>query len=62
MKFCGRHCYLRYSVEVAKPIEKARARLAAMGAEGLVRGTVAKPRETRGKIAESNKRRARLVP
>jgi hypothetical protein len=21
LKFCGRHCYLRYSVEVAKPIE-----------------------------------------
>lgn len=25
LKFCGRPCYLRYSVEVAKPIEKARA-------------------------------------
>ncbi len=28
LKFCGRHCYLGYSVEVARPIEKARARLA----------------------------------
>jgi CRISPR-associated endonuclease Cas1 len=38
LKFCGRHCYLRYSVEVAKPIEKAQARLAQMRAEGLSPG------------------------
>ena len=24
LKFCGRECYLQYSAEVAKPIEKAR--------------------------------------
>jgi hypothetical protein len=34
LKFCERHCYLRYSVEVAKPIEKARERLAEKRAEG----------------------------
>lgn len=63
MKFCGRHCYLRYSVEVAKPIEKARARLAAMRAEGLRPGHGGEAARKRGaKIAESNKRRARLVP
>ncbi len=38
LKICGRHCYLRYSVEVAKPIEKARARLAEMRAANLSPG------------------------
>lgn len=35
LKFCGRQCYLRYSVEVTKPIEKAQRRLAEMRAAGL---------------------------
>lgn len=35
LKLCGRHCYLRYSVEVAKPIEKAQVRLTEMRAPGL---------------------------
>jgi CRISPR-associated protein Cas1 len=38
LKFCGRHCYLRYSIEVAKPIDKARTRLAEMRAAGLSPG------------------------
>jgi hypothetical protein len=59
LKFCGRHCYLRYSVEVAKPIEKAQARLMEMRAAGLSPrhgGEAAKKRGSR--ISQSNRRRA----
>jgi CRISPR-associated endonuclease Cas1 len=59
LKFCGRHCYLRYSVEVAKPIEKAQARLAEMRAAGLSPGHGGEAGIKRGlKIAESNRRRS----
>jgi hypothetical protein len=59
LKYCGRHCYLRYSVEVAKPIEKAQARLAEMQANGLSPGHGGDAARRRGKkIAESNRRRA----
>ncbi len=58
LKFCGRHCYLRYSVEVAKPIEKAQARLAQMRAEGLSPGHGGEAAKRRGaKIGQSNRRR-----
>jgi CRISPR-associated endonuclease Cas1 len=58
LKFCGRHCYLRYSVEVAKPIEKAQARLAAMRAEGLHPGHGGDAATKRGlSLAENNRQR-----
>ena len=57
LKFCGRQCYLRYSVEVAKPIEKAQARLAEMRAEGLSPGHGGQAARKRGAaLAENNRR------
>jgi CRISP-associated protein Cas1 len=59
LKFCGRTCYLRYSIEVAKPIEKAQVKLAEMRAAGLSPGhggEAARKRST--KVAESNKKRS----
>lgn len=59
LKYCGRQCYLRYSVEVARPIQKAHARLAEMRANGLTPGHGGEAALRRGvKIAESNRRRA----
>jgi hypothetical protein len=59
LKFCGRECYLRYSVEVAKPIEKAQIKLAEMRAEGLNPGHGGEAAKKRGaKLAESNRKRA----
>jgi CRISPR/Cas system-associated endonuclease Cas1 len=59
LKFCGRHCYLRYSVEVAKPIEKAQARLAEMRAAGLNPGHGGEAARKRGeKTSLSNRRRS----
>jgi CRISPR-associated protein Cas1 len=56
LKFCGRDCYLRYSVEVAKPIEKAHARLAEMRAAGLNPGHGGEAAKKRGlKIAQANR-------
>jgi CRISP-associated protein Cas1 len=58
LKFCGRPCYLRYSVEIAKPIEKAQARLAEMRSAGLSPGHGGEAAKKRGaKIRESNRRR-----
>jgi hypothetical protein len=58
LKFCGRSCYLSYSVEIAKPIEKAQARLREMRAAGLNPGHGGESAKKRGaKIAESNRRR-----
>jgi CRISPR-associated protein Cas1 len=58
LKFCGRQCYLRYSVEVAKPIEKAQARLAELRAEGLSPGHGGEAAKKRGAaLAENNRRR-----
>jgi hypothetical protein len=58
-KFCGRQCYLRYSVEIAKPIEKAQSKLADMRAAGLSPGHGGEAAKKRGaKLAESNRRRA----
>jgi CRISPR-associated endonuclease Cas1 len=34
-RFCGRPCFLRWSVETNRPIEKAQAKLARLRAEGL---------------------------
>lgn len=63
LKFCGRHCYLRYSIEVAKPIEKAQARLAEMRAAGLNPGHGGAAAAKRGaQTAESNRRRAASRP
>jgi CRISPR-associated endonuclease Cas1 len=59
LKFCGRQCYLRYSVEIARPIEKAQAKLTEMRAEGLSPGHGGEAAKKRGaKLAESNRRRA----
>lgn len=59
LKFCGRHCYLRYSVEVAKPIEKAQARLSEMRSAGLSPGHGGEAAERRGaKVSQSNRRRS----
>jgi CRISPR-associated endonuclease Cas1 len=58
LKFCGRHCYLRYSVEVAKPIEKAQVRLAEMRAAGLDPSHGGEAAKKRGAVlAENNRRR-----
>lgn len=58
LKFCGRHCYLRYSVEVAKPIEKAQVRLAEMRAAGLNPGHGGDAALKRGlALGENNRRR-----
>lgn len=59
LKFCGRPCYLRYSVEIAKPINKAHVRLAEMRAAGLSPGHGGEAAKKRGaKLAESNRRRS----
>lgn len=59
LKFCSRHCYLRYSAEVVKPIEKAQAKLAEMRARGLSPGHGGEAARKRGAIlAESNRRRS----
>jgi hypothetical protein len=58
-KFCGRPCYLKHSVEIARPIEKAQARLAEMRASGLSPGHGGEAAKKRGaKIAASNAKRA----
>jgi hypothetical protein len=58
LKFCGRDCYLRYSVELARPIEKAQARLAEMRAAGLSPGHGGEAARIRGaKLAENNRLR-----
>ena len=59
LKFCGLLCYLSYSVEIAKPIKKAQARLAEMRAAGLNPGHGGEAAKKRAhKIARSNRRRA----
>ena len=59
LKFCGRSCYLRHSVEVGQPIKAAQAKLAAMRAQGLSPGHGVEVARKRGaKIAESNRRRS----
>ena len=64
LKYCSRHCYLRYSVEVARPIELAQAKLHKMRSEGLSPGHGGEAAKKRGAaVATSNKRRAmRLTP
>lgn len=58
LKFCGRTCYLRHSVEVAQPIKKAQARLAQMRAVGLDPGHGGEAAKRRGAaLAENNRRR-----
>src|SRR5580700_5304357 len=56
LKFCGRPCYLRYSVEVARPIEKANARLAEMRAAGLDPGHGGEAARKRGAALAQNNR------
>jgi hypothetical protein len=59
LKFCGRQCYLRHSVEVRKPILKAQAKLNEMRAAGLNPGHGGEAARKRGeKLAVSNKRRS----
>jgi CRISPR-associated protein Cas1 len=56
LKYCGRDCYLRYSVEIAKPIEKAQARLAEMRASGLTPGHGGEAAKKRGAALTKNNR------
>ena len=59
LKYCSRDCYLRYSVKVARPIEKAQAKLAELRAQGLSPGHGGEAAKKRGAaIAESNRRRS----
>lgn len=59
LKYCGRQCYLRYSVEVARPVEKAHAKLAEMRAKGISPGHGGEAARKRGAIlAENNRRRS----
>jgi CRISPR-associated endonuclease Cas1 len=57
LKYCGRECYLRYSVEIAKPIEKAQKRLEEMRATGLNPGHGGEAAEKRGAVLAENNRR-----
>lgn len=58
LKFCGRECYLRHSVEVRQPIKLAQQRLQELRAQGLSPGHGGEAARKRGaKIAESNQRR-----
>lgn len=57
LKFCGRPCYLKYSVEIARPIEKAQARLAEMRASGLSPGHGGEAARKRGAVLADNNRR-----
>jgi hypothetical protein len=57
LKFCGRVCYLRHSVEVRQPIKLAQARLAKMRAEGFSPGHGGEAAKIRGAaLAKTNKR------
>lgn len=59
LKFCGRQCYLRHSVEIRQPIKLAQARLAEMRAQGLDPGHGGEAARKRGtKLALSNSRRS----
>ena len=58
LKFCGRHCYLRHSVEVRQPLKLAQAKLAELRARGISPGHGGEAAKKRGaKIAASNRRR-----
>lgn len=60
LKFCGRECYLRHSIEVRQPIKLARAKLEAMRqATGVYPGHGGEAARRRGAAtALSNRRRA----
>jgi CRISPR-associated protein Cas1 len=51
LKFCGRTCYLRHSVEIRRPIEEARRKLAEMRADGLTPGHGGEAAKKRGAAA-----------
>jgi hypothetical protein len=38
LKFCGRHCYLRHSIEVRQPLKLAQTKLAELRAQGISPG------------------------
>lgn len=56
LKYCGRRCYSQYSVEVARPIEKARARLLEMRAAGLNPGHGGEAAKKRGRTLSLSNR------
>ena len=59
LKFCGRVCYLRHSVEVRQPLKLAQAKLAEMRAAGLNPGHGGAAAKKRGaKCAENNRKNA----
>ena len=57
LKFCGRQCYLRHSVEIRQPIKLAQARLVEMRAQGLDPGHGGEPRR-HAEMAQTNNRLA----
>jgi hypothetical protein len=59
LKFCGRQCYLRHSVEIRQPIKLAQARLTEMRSQGLDPGHGGEAAKNRGEaMARTNRRRA----
>ena len=46
LKFCGRPCYLQYSVEVRQPLTKAQGKLNEMRLAGLSPGHGGRPRRS----------------
>jgi hypothetical protein len=57
LKYCSRHCYLRYSVEIAKPIIKAQVRLAELREQGLTPGHGGYAAQKKGAVLAENNRR-----
>jgi CRISPR-associated protein Cas1 len=64
LKFCGRQCYLRHSVEIRQPIKGARVKLAELRQEGLNPGWDASARKKReaGKSAMLRRRQPGMDP
>jgi CRISPR-associated endonuclease Cas1 len=59
LKYCGRQCYLSYSVQIAKPIEKAQQKLVELRTAGLNPGHGGEAAKKRGaKLADSNRKRS----
>jgi hypothetical protein len=60
LKLCGRHCYLRHSIEVRQPIRLAQQRLAELRTQGLDPGHGAEAAKNRGAAMALTNRRAAL--
>ena len=64
LKFCGRVCYLRHSVEVRQPVKLAQEKIAQLRQLGQNPGWDAEAREKReaGKVQTMRKRQPRMSP